>query len=472
MLRIYILILYMVVAGVAIYAWRDWFAALCGLILLMAILEHHYMPRTIMGIRGLNVWNVLMFCILVAWAARRRSEGIRWDMPRYLTVLLLAYLVIFLIAFLRMIFDRSVLTAYGYTLGDLISERLINSIKWVIPGLLLFDGCRTPRRLKMAIVSICLLYFLLALQVAHYMPIKALWEFGEMEYRMDLPDTMGLHPTLLGKAFAGGAWATLSASLLLKRKRYKAVAFGGFLVITLGQALVGSRSGFAAWGAAAVTLCAVRWRRYLLAAPIVLIIFFCLLPGPASRLLSGFGQTDVAGGHADKDEYTITSGRNLIWPYVLDKIGESPIIGHGRDATRRTGVTEALQGFVGRSEAVGHAHNAYLDLLLESGLVGLSVVMLFYGIVVFRSVQMFRVRDNPMCAATGGMALAFVVSHLAAGIGSESFFPYEGDLGIWCSIGLVLRVAQEYARARRQPADIAFGEMRSVNPPRGMIAAR
>ena len=53
--------LYIVVIALACYAWKDWFKSLCGLILMMAIFEHEDMPRTMFGIPGLNMWNVLFF---------------------------------------------------------------------------------------------------------------------------------------------------------------------------------------------------------------------------------------------------------------------------------------------------------------------------------------------------------------------------------------------------------------------------
>ncbi len=53
-MSIRVAILTFVVAGLAIYAWRDWFKSLCGLILLMAVMEHPDMPKSILedGVLG------------------------------------------------------------------------------------------------------------------------------------------------------------------------------------------------------------------------------------------------------------------------------------------------------------------------------------------------------------------------------------------------------------------------------------
>jgi len=63
--------LYIFVAILLVYAWKDWFKSLCGLILLMAVIEHEDMPKSMFGTQGLNVWNVLFFGIFPAWLAVR-----------------------------------------------------------------------------------------------------------------------------------------------------------------------------------------------------------------------------------------------------------------------------------------------------------------------------------------------------------------------------------------------------------------
>ncbi len=454
-------VVYSLVAVLSIYAWRNWFNALCGLIVMMAVIAHPSMPTNTMGIQGLNPWNVLFLNVSLSWWFSRGRERLTWDAPSHVNFLLLGYLGVFLLAFVRMFFDRGRLSVYGLGPVDLISDQFINTLKWAIPGLLLFHGCRTQKRVKTAIVSICLLYFLLAFQVIKYLPMSTITGGAGMRGRDTLAETVGMGPGLLGKVFAGGAWAALGGSLLFKRKLHRALLFAAFFAITLGQAFVGSRSGFVAWGVVGFAMCALRWWRWLLAGPVVLILFVFLFPAASDRLRMGFGTTDVTG----ESEYLITSGRNLIWPHVLKKISDSPIIGYGKDAMRRTGLTETLRAYAGEGEAVAHSHNAYLDMLLETGVVGLSVVMGFYGVVVFRSAQLFRIRDNPICAAAGGLAFAIIVSHLVAGIGSQSFFPKEGDFGIWCAIGLILRVSCDLARARSPiPVSVAAGKPLNVAP--------
>lgn len=414
--------------------------ALCGMIILLAFIEHSDMPKKIMGIQGLNPLNILLVVVLAGWATQRRGEGLTWDMPMSTHGLLVVYLLVFLVAIARLLVAPGSMQK-EYTLTHLISERLINTIKWVIPGLLIYHGCRSRGRLKLVVVSVCLLYFLLACQVITYMPISSLWQPGDLAERMALAEEMGLPPSPLGKALAGGAWAMLAAGVLLKRKIFRVAILAAFVVISLAMGLAGSRSGYLAWSVVGFAMCLLRWKRYLLVLPVAAVILLFVFQGAAGRLTEGFGETDFAGQKTTNIS-AVTSGRNLIWPYVLDKIADSPVTGYGRDAMRRTGLTETIGTYVGQGEAVGHAHNAYLNLLLESGIVGLVVVLAFYGTVVYQSAQLFR-SENSVCAVAGGVAFATVVGHLVAGIGSQHFWPQEADVGMWCAIGLVLRVARD-----------------------------
>src|SRR5689334_2726729 len=93
----------------SIAAFRQWFWSLCALILLMAVIEHPDMPKTIFGIQGLNPWNLLLIAVVAGWARSRAQEGLRFDLPRPVTALLLAYLGVVLVGFVRMMANRAYL---------------------------------------------------------------------------------------------------------------------------------------------------------------------------------------------------------------------------------------------------------------------------------------------------------------------------------------------------------------------------
>ena len=46
--------LWLFVAFLSAYAWKDWYKSLCGLILLMAVYQHPDFPNALMGVQGMN----------------------------------------------------------------------------------------------------------------------------------------------------------------------------------------------------------------------------------------------------------------------------------------------------------------------------------------------------------------------------------------------------------------------------------
>ena len=218
--------LYLLVAGLSIYAWKDWFKSLCGLILLMAIFEHEDVPKTMYGIQGLNPWNILFVMIVLAWVFHRRWEGLRWDVPRHMVILLLLYLGVILIGVARAVGDRGNLE--NYPLTSLLSEELINTIKWALPGLLLFDGCRTRRRVVLALACVLGVYVVVALEVIRFMPPRAALASASAlaGRRIRLGRYIGYSACDISAMLAGASWSILAALPLVRGKMRRFLMIG------------------------------------------------------------------------------------------------------------------------------------------------------------------------------------------------------------------------------------------------------
>jgi hypothetical protein len=446
-------LLYALVLILSIYAWKDWYASLCGLILLMAFLEHKDMPKAIFGVGGLNLWNILFFSVLFAWMFTRNRKGLRWDLPRRLNILLLLYLGVVLVGFVRMIVDHhgfAVLNAFlSEESGELmypsgaVRELLFNTLKWTIPGLLLFDGCRSRTQLTQALWCVLGIYFLLGLQVIKWMPLGSIAESGKIfEQRAVrvLDREIGYQRVDLSMMLAGAAWAIFSLRLLAKKKSLQTFVVLASMCTFFAQLLTGGRGGYVAWSAVGLALCLLRWRKYLLLAPVGVLLVVLAVPSVGDRIFQGMNNSQV-------DEYELTAGRNVMWPHVLQKISEAPLFGYGRMGMPRSGTSaEVLEK---EGESFRHPHNAYLEMLLDSGIVGLALVLPFYAVVLWQSVSLFRDSRSPVFVAVGGITFSLVFALLVSGMSAQSFYPREGNVGMWCAIGLMLRVSVERARALR-----------------------
>jgi hypothetical protein len=419
--------------GFSANAYRDWFKSLCALLLLTAVLEHPAMPKAMLGIQGLNPWNILLVNVILGWLWQRRREDTVWDFPRPLAALLALYLGVVVVSFARMITDRSGIDELtGLTL---VSEYLINPIKWLIPGLLLFDGCRTRQRLAWGLGCSLAIYVILALLVIHSMQFAARLSGIELTRisREIISSEVGYHAVDMGMILAGAAWAILAAAPVLRRNTHRVVAIAATAIVIYAQALTAGRMGYLTWIATGVTLCTLRRHNLFLVAPVLLVATLLVVPGAWERMVQGLDETEQ--GQADYNK--ISSDRLLAWVHVIDKIGEAPLLGYGRLAMKRTGIAHRLQEEYRVS--FPHPHNAYLEWVLDNGVIGLLLLAPFYVGLVVQAARLFRSRDDPWGAAVGAATLALVVALLVASLGSQTFYPREGTIGMWAFIGLCLR---------------------------------
>jgi O-antigen ligase len=462
MIRLALLTLFTIIC--AGYAFKDWFKALCGLILMMAVIEHPDMPKSMLGIQGLNPWNIIMLCVLLGWVVQRRREGLRWDLPGGIKFLLWVYVILVLVGVYRLLQDYSGLTAYALlketdppTEGSLISELIVNTLKWIIPGLLLFDGCRDNRRLRWALSAIAGVYLLLALQVIKWMPLSAISSGADLGGRSlkILMNEVGYHRVNIAVILAGGAWAIFALRPLAKNRRVALFVVIASALTVFALALTGGRAGYATWAVVGLLMALIRWRRYLLIAPLAVALVIAFVPAVQQRLMQGFTAdtrdtnvslnrtVQIQGGGADA--YTVTAGRNIAWPLVIDRIGKAPWFGYGREAMRSQGISSYLWGELG--EDFGHPHNAYLQWLLDNGVVGAVPVFFMLLLMLKRSISLFADSRSPVFIAVGGMSLALLFAQMVGGLGSQTFYPVEGTVGMWCTLGLMMRVHLERKRA-------------------------
>ena len=72
-------VLWLAVIFIGGYAWKDWYKGLCGIVILIGILEYPDVPKSIFGVTGLNFFNMLLVNVFFAWQAQRQREKLTWD---------------------------------------------------------------------------------------------------------------------------------------------------------------------------------------------------------------------------------------------------------------------------------------------------------------------------------------------------------------------------------------------------------
>jgi hypothetical protein len=138
----------------------------------------------------------------------------------------------------------------------------------------------------------------------------------------------------------------------------------------------------------------------------------------------------------------------------------------------RTGLFAFLLDRYG--ETFPHPHNAYLELLLDNGVLGFLLVVPFFLVVVVQSLSLLRDDTAREFTVAGGLAAALVLAFLVASMGSQTFYPREGAVGMWCGIGLMWRVGVQrslMAKAGTSDVWLSAGSALAVVPAMGIGVA-
>ena len=462
-----ITLLTFLIAYLSAYAWKDWFRSACWLVLLMAVFQHPDMPKSIVGIPGLNHWNFLFLNTFFAWLSDRKKQKMVWEMPSNIKFLLWCYGLIILISVIRYLSDNSGVVELFATLGEGppgklndINEFLFNCFKWVLPGMIIFDGCRSRKQFNFAIIVLALLYILLALQVIKAMKLGSLTMGGDALQKKAIKiisNSVGFHRVNMSMMLSGAFWAVFFLKELATRKQYFFIILPSCLAIFLGMAMTGGRTGYGTWAVLGFIFCLFKWRKYFLLVPLLYIGVMTFTPSAIERLTQGFSpeesseigveETNFGGENVDMQE--VTSGRVFAWPLVWEKITEAPFFGYGRVAMQNEGLTLQIKKEHGEGESFPHPHNAYLEWLLDNGFVSAIPVWLFYLLMLKYAWILFRDDSNKIYVVTGGVALSLLAAFLIASTGSQTFYPREGALGMWVAIGLLMRIYIERSKVRK-----------------------
>lgn len=449
-------LLAMVITFICVYGFRDWFKALCLLIPLIAVLERPDMPRSIMGISGLNPYNIALAFIMLAFLLDKTKLG-KVRFPPMIVGLSLSFGAVFAFSFYRGITDLDGLHELmdfarrpRFSMTSIAIDYMINPIRFVIPGFLLAMGIWNSERLRWAVWSYFALGSLLALQILIRMTPALLGadDLADRALRV-LNRDIGFHrveASTFMALFTAAAMATWVVGTTKTERTMGLLATGPFL---LALALTGGRAGLLAGVATCGLLTFMKKPKLFFVAPFILLPAIPLVPGLQDRMLEGFVESESASysqgeefgltTDGGQDLYAITSGRALVWPMVWDQFLESPVIGEGRDTMRREGLTLSIAGILGDHRTdFAHPHNAYLEVLIDNGVLGAIPIFWFFGLITLWAFRDFRRSEDPDLRLLGGLAFAGLVTFYLCCVGSGSFYPQLRTVPLWCTIGLYL----------------------------------
>jgi hypothetical protein len=137
----------------------------------------------------------------------------------------------------------------------------------------------------------------------------------------------------------------------------------------------------------------------------------------------------------------INAGRVAIYRANLDIVAEHPVLGLGFGRYRT-----AATPYYARHPAAdrrSHAHNTYLQIAAEAGLVGLAAFGLLFATALLRGARALAVAGNGLELATAVGAWAGVVGFLVGGLTQYNFADNEVALGMWIALAVLMRLGEE-----------------------------
>jgi exopolysaccharide production protein ExoQ len=213
---------------------------------------------------------------------------------------------------------------------------------------------------------------------------------------------MSGHKNDFGRLLALSCNIFLIGFLTRTSRRWIYLAFALFSILLIG----GSRSGQAVVLVVLppITLVMLLWLRRMSLQIRSLVILVAIPIGIFLSLLSNVIITEVLN-ILGKDP-TLT-GRSEIWSAVIASLGHHILLGGGYG----TGWELVAEGvFLRIGGTMTHAHNGYLDLVLDVGIVGASITLAFYALIGLKLGRHLLSPQRTEDVFLGLVALIFIVA--------------------------------------------------------------
>jgi len=417
-----------------------------GAILLVALLPvsaTNLFPHALMGITGLNPINVLLAGTLAAYLLRGRVEHPGPLVPQPLLWLYIVPIV--LAGALGTLYLDDIYPAFfnllvvSYTdwpgyLRDVVVKPLLTVLAAVLVAAAVAKA-RKPEPFVVALaVGVCALAFVVfGFIVVSEVRLGFLASPRARTFFMEI----GTHANALGRVFVTTYALLLFAWWETKNPHGRLALFAALGILSLGIVLTFSRNAFL--GFLVINALFLVWKFNMKKLGLALLgtaVSAALAPEVLYRRITyGFEE-----GSAD----AVSAGRiDGIWLPLLPETFKSPLWGSGLDS-----IMWADPMATGAMDFVGHPHNAYLEALLDMGLIGLVLLLAFYWHVWkgFRALGSNAYLSPVMRGFFQG-ACAALVAFCLAGMTGGSLRPQPENAILWMAIGMM------YGLLVRRPAN-------------------
>lgn len=417
-----------------VFCLRDFRWGVVLLILIMPISSSFLFPHSMFGISGLNPLNLLLGATLGSYILNYAGHGALKALgSRPLLLLYIAPLVMG--ALLGMSHAKEIPGIFvdmewieyvgpGGYLRDLLLKPLLLVLYAMLVGVAVGHSRTTRRFLTPMLASM----WVMALLVVVFI-VAAGVSLSQLAgtYERSFLSPLGMHANDLGRLYA-----TAYALLLFIWDRTPRASLKALLIVSMGLVaaallLTFSRGAIVAFVIVNVIyLFSRRKLKTLILGAMLLPVMLALMPGAIwSRLDMGMGQ----GVNA------VSAGRVTgIWTPLMPWAADSPIWGHGLQSLLWS---PAMRG--GHMLQVTHPHSAWLQAVLDTGFIGLALMLAFWMGHVWRGFRALA-RDPSLEPEVAGFfegAAAGLLGIVIANVAGSSFFPVPEQSFLWLAVGLM-----------------------------------
>ena len=412
---------------------RDFRAGVALLIVIMPIAQSYVFPHAMFGITGMNPLNLLMVTTLGVFVMRTAGQGtLSGFLPRslgwlYILPLAMGALIgMYDVDQIPLVFRDLDMIFFDNAAGY-VRDMFAKPLMFVMYALLIaaaVQHSKAPERFVTPMVVSVLVMAAVALIYTLTADVTLAQLAGTYSRHFFSP--LGMHANDLGRLYAC-AYALLlfmwdrSENMALKTTLMIAMA-----LVVLALLVTFSRGAFFGFILVNIVYLITRRRvKTLLIAALAIPVALFFTPGAVwSRMTMGFGE----GVNA------ISAGRvGEIWVPLMPTLLDSPLWGSGLGSIMWS--TPMIEG---RLMQVAHPHNAYLQAYMDTGAIGLVLLVLFW-IYLWRRFRFYG-RDARLTAEMQGFfegAAAGLLAFLVAGFAGSSLMPVPAQAFLWLAAGMM-----------------------------------
>lgn len=412
--------------------------AMTGILAVLAV----YVPNQLhfpdsLGIRGLNVFNLLLIVALVILLATRGAERQEPSPRAPLTRPLLIYYAVLGIALLVSLAGGS-----PHPLADITVYKTV--VTYSLLYFLAYYGVRDLVEVRKLVAVIVFVF-----AVASVEAFREGLDYGLGNFSHGRRAAGPFSEDSSNANFAGvfyGIFASFSLAVaLLGRslpKILRIAAAGAFALGVIAILATFSRQSFLIIG---VTVLLLALRRNILLAFVALALILNYSWWAPAGVIKRIEMTQETNEYGQAELEDSAESRYVLWAAAIDIIKDHPE-GIGLNQFKRV-VDPYMPSWVTARDA----QNQYLLVAAEAGLLGLAAFLLLLGALLLQGLRLARATGPPEAHAIG---VAFAVAAIAVVLGniySSTFHHGEVMGNVWMLAGLVSRYRMLQAQDESAP---------------------